>query len=212
MRPDVLTAGERAQVQLRVDAGAVTVLAQGVSSYAYPVWDAKEHRLVGTDPAANWRGNGSAFFGRKRQVARRGAGAGARTGSGAAVVSEAVLARRAQVAVLHGAGLIMRDIAQAIGDVHANTIRADLDALGLVPHPFNRPTAVDHGARLARIRTLAAQGQTREYIGKAIGICTDAVGKLASKHKIQIIHKARPPKAGGASVPLQGAVSGGLAV
>jgi predicted transcriptional regulator len=195
---DPLTIAERAEVEARVAAGAVTVLPAGVSSFDYPVWDAAENKLVGNSGGNPWRRNGSVLFERKNRKPR------------VYVVSDEIVARRARVAELHATGMIILHIAQAIGEtsgsVHPSTIRADMDVLGLVPHVYERPNKVDHAARLERFATLAQQGGTVDSIAAALGICAHNVKKLARAADIKLPRR----RAAGAGFRAVGKIAAGM--
>lgn len=158
IKPDPLTPAERALVEARVAAKDITILPMGATSFEVPVWDEQVRRLVFKGGAEHYRKGHSALLGRSPRKAR------------VQPVPPHIVERRARVAEMHAQGLTMAQMVRAIGDVFPTTIRGDLDLLGLEPHPAVHHNAIDHAARQARVRELAAQGLTSQQIAHEMGL------------------------------------------
>lgn len=171
-----LTAEDRALIDAALNAGKVTVVAQGATSRPLPVWDGKQ--LVYPESA-------------RREL--KAVSFGRRSASVAAQQSR----RRERVAALHAQGLPTAAIASEIG-ADARTIREDLRALALVPHRAPRVMpprpATPHPAieaRKARIAALAAEGCTADEISADVRLNAKAVRAIARHMGVAI---AKRPK------------------
>lgn len=153
--------------------------ARGESGFSLPVWDEKTNQLRYPDGAERRAAARDSFYRQARLAAAK--------------IKPEVVQRRAEVVRLHAEGLWIAEIARRL-DANAETIRADHQALDLVPAPPppSKPPVRQHIvppqvlARNARIAELAAQGMVATEIGAAVGLDGPTIRKIARRLGIEV--------------------------
>lgn len=139
-----------------------------------PVWDGR--KLVYPDEAD------------RKALRRKAMWAGA-TSARRAARDPVVVARRAEVALLHQQGLSVRPIAEKMG-VSYDTALKDHRICGLVPNAYVTAAMTQAAVRAERIAQLHGEGWTVEAIAKLLGIVGDTVRDLAWKqHGLKFARK-----------------------
>lgn len=184
-KPDPLTPEERAEVQARIAAKAVTVVPLGASSFVHPVWDGL--KLVMPEDAPNrFRASMNRFHGKDGKPRRRHKIA-------PQPLPAHVIERREKVAALHEKGLTVPEMLEHVPGVAANTLRYDLAKLSLKPHINTGARTVDHTARAAELHAMAAEGLTAREASERLSLHVDNLRKIARGYGVTF---ARRPAAG----------------
>lgn len=131
-----------------------------------PIWDGRD--LVYPDHVA------------RKEQHKKAMWAGAALAR-ASAVDPGITTRRGGVLRLHGAGLCVRQIAEAL-DISYSTASADHRACQLVPNAFVTSARTQSALRAARIRDLHGERWTVKRIAALMGIAEDTVRELAFKH------------------------------
>lgn len=151
---DSLNAAERAAIAEALEAGRVTRCAPGETAHPGYVWDEERQALVSRDPEITRWGGALA-----RSVPRR---------RPPQAPDPEIVARRARVAALAGAGLTRPQIAARL-DLAVHIVNSDLHRLGVGTGQRRRtPQALRE--RREKVRVMRAREMSRQEIADHLGV------------------------------------------